>query len=513
MSRHTPPAGFRRRSLIAAIGAAAISRPGRAAPGGETIRIGLVNYPPNIKPFETTGSSSGAVKLMIYAPLLSYDADGEIRPELAESIRADGDSAYIVRLREGAKFHNGDFVTADDVLYSFAEMMGPRSTAFLRPDLEIVQRIEALDARTIRFALKQPSAPFANLLASYHAPVISTKSSDPAIGIGAGPYVVTGMERGVNVELTRFPGYYRTGKPLAERLLFTAYTDENLRVAALQSGDVDIIEGVPWQSMGSIEHDPKLQLDTVTSPFMYLVFNTGSGPFADARVRQAIGLGVKREELVKAACYGRGSPLGGLPIPPGSPFAHTGPDLLARFDPDRARQLLRDAGYPNGFTARLLTTPNPSIHLQTAEVVQQNLSEIGVNVELQIPDWPQRVGAGNKGQYQFAVMGTAVSYNDPDALSQVIGSGPPSYARSFGFKSERIDGLLAAGRRTLDPAARRAIYDDLQKAAAEECPVVWLNWREQAYGLQRGVRGFHNMPGFLTFYSPITLMDTTRTPA
>ncbi len=497
-----------RRGLIGAAAAASLARPGQAA--GDTLRIGLVNFPPNIKPYETTGSSSGAVKLMIYAPLLSYDATGALRPELADSIRPDGDAAYVVRLRDNAVFHDGTPVTATDVLASFADVMAPRSTAYLRADLDILARIEATDARTVRFVLKQPSAPFPNLLASTHAPIISAKSTDPAIGLGAGPYVVDHIERGVGVELVRAKSFYRPGLPLADRLVFTAYSDENLRVAALQSGDVDIIEGVPWQSMASIEADPKLRLDSVTSPFMYLIFNTTSGPFADARVRRAIGLGVKREEIVKAACYGRGAPLGGLPIPPGSDFAPTGPDLLARFDPEQARDLLRQAGYPNGFSARLLTTPNPSIHQQTAEVVQQNLAEIGVTVELQLPDWPQRVATGNKGQYQFAVMGTALSYNDPDALTQVLGSGPPSYARSFGFRSERIEASFAAGRRTLDPAARRATYADLARAAAEECPVVWLNWREQAYGVRRSIRGFHNMPGYLTFYSPITLAETTH---
>jgi len=115
------------------------------------------------------------------------------------------------------------------------------------------------------------------------------------------------------------------------------------------------------------------------------------------------------------------------------------------------------------------------------------------------------VSIGNRGQYDMAVMGTAADSNDPDGIATLIdGSLSPSYARSFGLKTEKITELLAAGRAELDETRRKAIYRDLERLAIDEAPLVGLTWRSQGYGMRKGVTGFQNMPGALTFYSGVT---------
>ena len=494
----------------AAIGAALAGGARIAYAASDTIVMGLVNYPPNLNPLENSGSSQGAVKLAIYRSLLSYDADGNLQPELAESWKQESATTHVFRLRD-AKFHNGAPVTAEDVQFTIGLVKHPKSTAFLRADFEIIDRVEVIDPKTVRIVLKAPSAPFPHLMASYHAPVLSKVAGepDPAKPIGAGPYMFKSSERGVSIEVERFPGYYRPGRPKTPKVKFVAYTDENLRVAALESGDIDVTETLPWQAMDSVEKNPRLKMDSTIGPFMFLMFNTKQGPFTNVKLRQAVAFACKRDDIIKVAHFGRGEPLHGLPFP-GKPFSQSRANNQYRYDPDMAKKLMREAGFPNGFKAKLLSTTSPTLHQTSAEVLQQNLAEVGIQVELTLTEWATRTSLGIQGRYEFGIMGSVGAYNDPDSVTTFIGSGTNAYSRSFGFSSPHIDRLLTAGRTELDQKKRMAIYDELQKAAFAEMPFVGLTWRAQAYGMQRSISGFRNLPGALTFYSPISLEDTVK---
>src|SRR5262245_61626061 len=282
------------------------------------LTFGLSSYPPSIQPWANTGTAARTVKLMIHRGLLSYDTKGALRPELAETWARDGSTAWLFKLRN-AVFHNGEAVTSADVKWTLEQVAAEKSTAYFRSEMQGIDRIETPDERTVRVVMNQPTATLSQWLASYHLPIISRKS-DSTQPIGAGPFVLKAQERGVALEVEAFPKYYRSGLPKLKGIRAIAYADENLRVAALQAGDVDLIEYVPWQSMEAIGKDAKLKLDTVDGPFMYLVFNASKPPFNDARVRKAVAHAIKRDEIVKAAFFGRGSPLGHLPIAEASEF-------------------------------------------------------------------------------------------------------------------------------------------------------------------------------------------------
>jgi peptide/nickel transport system substrate-binding protein len=302
--------------------------------------------------------------------------------------------------------------------------------------------------------MKEPAATLPLMMANFHMPIIS-RNSDPKSPVGAGPFTITAQERGVSVELAANPKYYKPGLPKLKTIRAVAYADENLRVAALQAGDVDLIVYVPWQSMESISKDTKLTLDAVDGPYMYLVFNATKPPFNDARVRKAVAHAIKREEIVKAAFFGRGSSLAHLPIPKASEFFNAELENGWNYDPALAKKLLGEAGVGEGFTCSFLSTAQYGMHKDSAEVVQQNLAAIGIKAELNLPDWATRVATGNKGQYDMAMMGDAADSNDPDGVSKAIdGSLSPSYSRSWGMKSEKLTALMKAGRAEFDAAKR-----------------------------------------------------------
>lgn len=504
------PTASRRAVLGAATAAAALPflrmSGARAGAPGE-LTFGLSSYPPSIQPWQNTGTAAATIKLMIYRGLTSYAPDGSLRGELAESWQPIGTQGWEFKLRD-VRFQNGEKVTSADVKWTIEQIAAERSTAYFRAEMQNVDRVETPDDRTVRIFLKAPVVTLPVMMASYHLPIISRNSPRGSF-VGAGPFMIKAQERGVSVELEPFTGFFRPGLPKLKRIRAIAYADENLRVAALRSGDVDLIEYVPWQSMDAISAEPSLSLDTTDGAFMFLVFNGSRPPFNDARVRKAVAHAIKREEIVRAAFFGRGSALMQLPVADSSPFYNAEFKEGWRYDPDLAKRLLAEAGHANGVSCSLLSTAQYGMHKDTAEVVQQHLAAVGIRAELNLPDWATRVAIGNRGQYDVAVMGTAADSNDPDGIANFIdGSLAPSYVRSFGLKVDRITELLAAGRAEFDPTKRRGIYRELEGVAIEQAPIVGLTWRSQGYAMRRQVTGFKNLPSALTFYSGLTFETT-----
>ncbi|MBK1657021.1 ABC transporter substrate-binding protein [Paracraurococcus ruber] len=496
-----------RRSLIAGLPFLTLADArAQRAPG--QFRFGLSAFPPSVQAWANTGTAAATVKLLIHRGLLSYDTAGKLRGELAEAWSNEGAATWVFRLRPNAVFQNGDPVTAADIRWNLEQMAAERSTAFYRNEMQGIERIETPDERTVRITMKTPVATLPYWMASYHMGMVSRRST-PQQQIGAGPFILRGQERGTFMDLAAFDRYYKPGLPRLKDIRIIAYADETLRVAALQAGDVDLIEYVPWQSMAGIEADSRLTLDAVFGPFMYLVFNATRGPLADARVRRAIAHAIRRDDIVKAAFFGRGAPLEGLPIAPQSEFFDA---ELARgwhFDPALARRLLAEAGVAGGFTTSILATAQYGMHKDTAEVVQQSLAAIGIQAELRLPDWATRVNLGNRGQYEIAVQGTATDNNDPDGISNLVdGSLSPSYVRSLGLRVPALEEAMAAARAEFDPARRKVLYRDAQRIALQEVPICGLAWRSQGYAMPKTVTGFRNMPGALSFFSGITLEET-----
>lgn len=504
--------GLNRRGFLASTlgGAGAMTFLGpRAlmAQQGGTLRFALSTFPPSLSAWTSAGTAAGTIKLMIHRGLLSYDPSGALRGELAEDWSVDEAGVWTFTLRQ-ATWHDGSPVTSQDVAYTIAEVAKPDSAAFSQGQMALITRVETPDARTVRLHTSEPLAVLPGWFAHYHMPIIKAGES-PETRIGAGPFILDQVERGVSLSLRAFDGYYKPGLPRVAGVEAIVYADENLRVAALEAGDVDLAEYVPWQAMSRVETNEALKLDVTDGPFMYLTFNAGKAPFNDPRVRRAVAHAIKREDIVAAAFYNRGGALTHLPIADGSEFFNGDLAGAWAYDPDKAKALLAQAGYPNGFNCTMLSTAQYGMHQSTAEVCQAYLSMIGINVQLDLPEWSSRVKKGNEGRYDLAVMGTTADNNDPDGLVNVLdGSLPPSFVRSYDMPTPEITELFARGRATFDPAQRRAIYHRLEQVAIETVPLVGLAWRAQGYGMKSTVEGFSNLPGQLTFYSGITLEET-----
>ncbi|PZX17167.1 peptide/nickel transport system substrate-binding protein [Palleronia aestuarii] len=501
-----------RRGFLASTGAAAgaltfLGPKGLKAQEGQTLRYALSTYPPSFDAWASTGSAAGAIKLMIHRGLLSYGPDGALRGELAENWEVDDEGAWVFTLREGAFWHDGSPVTSADVAWTVTEAQKPDSAALFQAQLALITSVETPDERTVRMVTDRPLATLPGWFAHYHMPILKDGEAQDSL-IGAGPFTFDSTERGVSIRLGAFGDYYKEGLPKLGGIEAIVYADENLRVTALEAGDVDLIEYVPWQAMQQIEDNSSLKLDAVDGPFMYLTFNGSRPPFDNPLVRRAVAHAINRDDIAAAAFYGRGGSLAHLPIADASEFYQEDLSQGWAYDPEQAQALLAEAGYPDGFDCVMLSTAQYGMHQSTAEVCQAYLSMVGINVQLDLPEWATRVQKGNDGQYDLAVMGTTADNNDPDGLATVLdGSLPPSFVRSYGMETPEISDLFARARATFDLEERIALYRQLEEIALETTPMTGLAWRSQGYAMKSGIEGFTNLPGQLTFYSPITLED------
>ncbi|WP_226577592.1 ABC transporter substrate-binding protein [Acuticoccus sediminis] len=501
----------RRRFMATAAAAGTIpfiGAPTARAQATGILTFGLSSYPPSFAALQSTGTAAGTVKLMIHRGLLGYDKAGQLRGELAEEWGVDDAGVWTFKLRDNAVWHDGRPVTAADIKWTIESGAAPDSAAAYKTPLQLIEKIEMPDDKTVKLTFSEPFATAETLFAHYNMPMLPEGSDDEGL-VGAGPFKLADRERGVSIDLVASENYYRPGLPRLAGIKAVAYADENLRVAALEAGDVDLIEYVPWPAMGAIDDNPSLTLDVVEGPFMYLTFNGSRKPFDNKLVRQAIAHAIKREDVVDAAFFGRGAGLAHLPISDASPFYNPQYADAWAYDPEKAKALLAEAGHPDGFDCTLLSTAQYGMHTSTAEIAQAYLSMIGINVTLDLPDWATRVQKGNAGDFDFAVMGTSADSNDPDGIARLIDTSlPTSFVRSANLDLPDIPKLLAEGRATFDSEARKEVYEKLEGIAMDEVPLVGLCWRAQGYAFHDGVSGFKNLPGQLTFYSGLTLEET-----
>lgn len=486
---------------------------GNAAQGPapeQQLQFGLSGDVAKLQPHLDQGAAAMMLDSVLHRGLLGYDAKGEIVAALAEKYEQTDPTTYRFKLHKGLTFHDGTPLTSAEVKTSFEALANPASAAKIVSVTQGIQSIETPDAETVIIKLKSPNAAFLNYIADTTAAVLppAAFAAGGESWIGAGPFKLASRDKGVSFVVEKFDGYYNAGSVKLNKISFPIYTDGQARTNALLAGDVDLIDFVPWEEFDRVKADSNITLDAQSGPFMYLNFNVTKGPFAQAAVREAVALAVNRENVVSAALSGNGTPIQGVPVPKTSPFYNEALANGWKQNIDKAKALLAKAGYPEGFTARMLSTSQYAFHKDTALSVQSDLAAVGIKLDLDLPDWATRVSKGNSGDYDITVSGSAGVVNDPSFLSKFV-QGPAEHTRSFGYQNEKINTLLAQGLAETDEAKRKAIYDDVSQAILADAPFVSLAGRSQAFAYQKSVSGFSNLPGFLTFNSGYTLAETS----
>jgi ABC-type transport system substrate-binding protein len=467
-------------------------------PGG-TLTVALFKDIVVLNPLLRTSSTDQSVRELIFEPLLRLDSRGAVVPGLAESweISPDG-KMYTFKLRRGVKFHNDQEMTAEDAKFAVDWTLNPRNAAYGREELALVERAETADPYTLRMYLKQPSAAFLAMLTSIKPFSVIPQGSledglekPAAFPPGTGPFKFVQWEPKQRIVLERHPDYWGE-KPLVDRIIFRPIEDSSVRITALRAGDVDMVERSPYEWVREIK-DGKLRgigyAEASYAGFRHVVFNVAAPPFDNKTLRHAIAHAIDKQELLHAAYFGFGEP-GDQKFPKGHTWYIDGVPSPA-YDPDRARALLREAGY-NGQEIPFLMEQGPEI-LATGTTLQAQLKKVGVNIRLDTFEQSAYADRQRRGDFAFMVAG---STNDADPS--------PTYTRDMrcetdltrrgqnqaGYCDKDMDALLDRAETELDPARRREAFRQIMLKRNDDLAWFPIGFVPRYFTFRDHVKGF-----------------------
>ncbi len=485
---------------------------------GGAIRDTLIFAAPadatTLDPHNTTDTESDQVIGMAFEGLLGFDDQMKIVGRLAEtwSVAPDG-VTWTFNLRKGVTFHDGTPFTAEAVRATFARVLDPAQKHKRLPLFVMLDRVEVVDDHTVRFVTKYQFGAFEPTIAHISSAILNPTVADRfGLGFGrsaeatsgTGPYRVVSWKKDQELVLERVEGHWR-GTPPTRRVIYRPIPEGASRVLALEAGDVDVISRVPPPELKRLEAAPGIQLlKTVSIGAQQFRFNVTKKPLNDARVRQAISYAIDRRAIVDQLVTGFATPSTGALTPIMRGYANLGE--IPR-DLDKARALLREAGYPNGFSLKIATTPRYPMGVELAEAVASQLKPIGINASIQVFDWATMVQfwAGlppEKNPQEMFIMGAGASTADADWGLRPIFHTAPTNENNYGYYSNaEFDRVIEAAMRETDETRRLALYKRAQEIVYLEDPgAVWLFDNFYIVATRAGVAGVSPSPlGVVTF--------------
>ncbi len=464
---------------------------------------------------ETDGESFYATH-QIFDTLVEFKTGTtEIVPALATSWDVSDDNlTYTFHLREGVKFHDGTPMNADAVVFSLDRQLsedhpyheyGPWKYWLNYMGMsDIVESITAKDDMTVVFKLQKPEAPFIANLAMDFAGIVSPTAfmADPEgfslNPVGTGPFKFVSWTKDSDIVLDRNEDYW---EPVyLDRLILKVIPDATARWLALQKGEVDVIDFPAADDLPAMTADPNVELIQQSGMNVgYLALNNEKKPYDDKRVRQAMNYAIDRDEIIEAV-YGSAGQVAKNPIPPNI-WSYNDSIEPYPYDVDKAKALLAEAGYPDGFKTEIWAMPvarpyNPDGR-KIAEIMQAQLAKINVEVEIISYEWGTYLDKCDFGEHQAAMLGWTGDNGDPDNFLWVLLSKPsavPPAGNIAFWKNDEFTALIKEAKETADVAKRTQLYMDAQVIFHEEAPWVPIAHSMVTVPVSSSVKNFKISP-------------------
>ncbi len=467
---------------------------GAAAPAGTpkrggTLTMAMVVDSRSLDPHLATGVSDLAINQSTYDNLVMIQPDLSIKPELATSWETNDDlTSYTFHLRRGVKFHHGKDFKAEDVLFSFNRVLDPELDAPTRPIFEVIDDMVALDDYTVRFDLVSPNSFFPTTLANYGGRILPADVDVSRLALeefGTGPFMIEEHLPGERTVMVRNPDYWEEGKPYLDELVFQLIAEAATRAEVLKSGDVDLVYQLEPQSISSIEANrDTVVLEVASLSIIAMDMDILVEPFDNKLVRKAMQAATDREAILQAALLGRGNIANDHPVHPNDPlFApqHEPPD----YDPDLARSLLEQAGYPDGIDIILHTGDVGPGMIEMAVAFKESAAPAGIRVEVQ-RESPDRYWDEVWGVKPFTSVYWWGEPTPDSALSLQYHS--ESAWNAPNYVNQTLDDLLvqARGEKFED---QKATYGEIQRILIDDVPRIVVGFQPLMFGARNNVRG------------------------
>ncbi len=460
--------------------------------------VGIRQPPNNLDPRFATDEAAQRINHLIFSSLMDIGDDLRVRPMLAERLDNPDPLTYIATLRRGVRFHDGHELTAADVVFNYQGYIDPASTSPFKGAFRPLASVRAIDAYTVEFKLRAPFAAFPIQLVSPPIVPAGAGADFNRTLVGTGPYRFVRYDVDDRVVLSPFADYY-AGAPSNDGIVVRVIPDDTMLGLEMKKGDVDVVVNLmPPDIVHQLKEDGRVTLAEAPGlDYMYVSINTQDPILKDRRVRQALAYAVNREAIVAYLRRGLATVATGL-IPPQS-WAYDSTIKRYTYDPARAKALLDEAGYPdpdgNGPLARFRITLKLGVNddfRQQAAVIQQNLREVGVDVDAQSLEFATMFADVVKGNFQMVQMqwaGGAVV--DPDILRRVFHSqmAPPNGFNRGRYSNPEVDRLIDLASAAATEEERKKYYGEAQRIIAEDSPYISLWNRTNVAVGQPSVRG------------------------
>ena len=507
--RPSVPLAFRTAALAVALSGCAATLPAVAA----ELKIGLSSEVTTLDPHFFNSGPNIAFHHHLYDTLVDVDPEGRLIPALAESWRAIDDTTWEFKLRRGVKFHDGSEMTADDVLYSLdrpaqiTASPGP-FTSYTKP---IVAK-QAVDRYTVRLKTASAYGPLPLDLISIF--IVSKKAAakatqeqfnSGAAAIGTGPFKLVNFRKGESIEIARNDAYWGP-KPEWDKVQFKVLASDAPRLAALLAGDVDLIEAVPPADLAKLKGNPKVglaqhttwrtlfwQLDQFRDVSPFVTDKAGKplakNPLKDVRVRQAISKAINRQALVERTLEGLAQPASNLNSP--GIFGYNAELKVEAYDPQGAKKLLADAGYPDGFGLTLHGPNNRYINdEQVVQTVAQFLNRVGIQAKVETQPLSVYFGKARASDYSMAMLGWGSLASD-FTLRSIVGTPNPDTGWgtwNWGkYSNPAVDKLVQQALGSVDATKREDFARQAVKAAMSDYAVIPSHHQIATWALRKGL--------------------------
>ena len=496
-------------SIMAAPGAALNTRRLSRQDGGTTLRIARGQVTDTLDPQKTALLVSHEVMWQIFDSLIYLDEAGTVHPGLAtEWTFSDDNLTVTYTLRPDVTFHDGTPFTADIVKATVDRHLDPETASPNAYMLGPLTEVQVIDDLTVAYVYSEPFVPmFIGLGYSYCAP-ISTPAAEE-LGddfgrnpVGTGPYRFVEWTADDTIVLEKNPDhdwattFYTTQQPpQIDRVEFVVIPEDATRLASLVAGEVDVVAGtdaVPTDRIRTLQNEPGLTVYTRPAVGVYYAYlNQAIEPLNDLRVRQAINHAIDRDAIVQLVLDGQGQPATSALA---SAFGDYNPDVTVYpYDPERAAALLAEAGLEDGFDLTYLNIAAPVLQ-RAAEVIQENLSAVNINLSVESYPVGEQVPLGQSGEYGMPFF--YYTYSDPDILHLILRTGQTFAWSAHG--DEELDAWLDEQRVTFDPEARRDLLYKAQARIADDALIVPLWEGVYAAAMQEYVQGLDiDLVGFI----------------
>jgi peptide/nickel transport system substrate-binding protein len=450
-------------------------------PDGDTLVMIIESSPANLDPRVGIDAQSERIDELMFDALLTRDDHLNVQPGLAERWEAPDPVTYVFHLHPGVKFHDGRMLTSRDVKWTFDSLLQGKIRSTKTSTFRFVDRVEAPDDSTVVFHMKEPSATLLWSLSEGAIGIVPYGSGEEMTRapVGSGPFRFVSAEQDRDVILERNPDYWGK-KARLPRVRFQVVPDMTTQALELRNGSADIaINALTPDMVLTLEGQSRLEvLRAPGTVLAYMAFNLRDPILKDVRVRQALAYAIDRQPMIEYLLRGFAQPAAStLPV---QSWAYTNEVRTYAHDPERARQILDEAGYAPvkgvRFHLTMKTSTDENTRLMVA-VLQQQLREVGIQLDIRTFEFATFYSYVTKGVFQlYSLRWVGGSNEDPDIFEYAFHSEriPPKGANRSFYVNPRVDALIDRARTEMNQDTRKQLYAEIQRILAEDLPYINL---------------------------------------